>query len=88
MQRNMRGRLTYSRGIVCVGTFFVKSDLRLKPLSVERTFSWNLIEGEKHCLCRKLETQIKVKVIVYIEEFPTQTSSLHKQNLYILPAKT
>ena len=31
--------LARTRGIVCVENFFVKSDLRLKPLSVERTFS-------------------------------------------------
>ena len=30
---------TSCRGIVCVENCFVKSDLRLKPLSVERTFS-------------------------------------------------
>ena len=28
-----------SRGIVCEENFFVKSDLRLKPLSEERAFS-------------------------------------------------
>ena len=27
------------RGIVCVENYFVKTDFRLKPISVERTFS-------------------------------------------------
>ena len=35
-------------------------------------------------MCRDLETQIKVKVIVCIEKFSTQTSSLRRQNLHWL----
>ena len=76
------GTRFYYRGNICVGKLLVKSDLRLKPVSVERTFFWNHIYGENQCLCRELETQKKVKVIVCVESFPTQTSSLHRHFLY------
>ena len=55
------------KGIVCVENFFVNPDLRCNH----------------YCLCRELETQIKMKVIVCIDtdtdKFSSQTKPL-KQN--------
>ena len=56
-----------NRGIVYVENFFMKSDLRLKPLSVEKLILESIFKIKNHCLCRIVETLIKVKVIVCVE---------------------
>ena len=46
---------------------FVNTDLGLKPLYVEISFSWNQNQGENHSLWELIETQIKVKFIACVD---------------------